>query len=184
MSLLRCTRMLCFGQFLWRELFSEQCLVKAWNPVCSVKRDSHKNEDGQARCPTHQSWASLSMATSERWRRQEKTTGLCDPCGELRLRVRDSTRPALKHSTVTSRPCRQISVQLPWHLSSPHRRTGQLFLGQISVWIKHSSVHTLCRFRAMSCPQTEICSSKAISTNASSGRSKRSHKRAVSLLPI
>lgn len=85
--------------------------IATWNPACSVERDSHKDKRGRLVCPAHPSWASLSIATRRRRRRREKTIGLCDPCGEHRLRVRESTRLALNHSAVTSHPRGQISVQ-------------------------------------------------------------------------
>lgn len=85
--------------------------IATWNPACSVERDSHKDKRARLVCPAHPSRASLSIATRRRRRRREKTIGLCDPCGEHRLRVRDSTRPALNHSAVTSHPHGQISVQ-------------------------------------------------------------------------
>lgn len=85
--------------------------IATWNPACSVERDSRKDKRGRLVCPAHPSWALLSIATRRRRRRREKTIGLCDPCGERRLRARDSTRPALNHSAVTSHPHGQISVQ-------------------------------------------------------------------------
>lgn len=69
---------------------------------------------GQAGSVSYPSKFSIALhGNARRERRREKTIGLCDPRGERQLRVRDCTRPALKHSTVTSPPCRQISVRLP-----------------------------------------------------------------------
>lgn len=43
----------------------------------------------------------IALHGNKRRRRRQEKTGLCDPSGGRRLRVRDSTGPALKRSAVT-----------------------------------------------------------------------------------